>query len=137
LRGGLCRSRTEGVPEAFVGEVVLAEHVDGAPADHGVTTDRVDEVLLLVRVADGPKPVLEAEVVPAHDGVLDEAVAALGDLLAFLVGLLELVRVAVLGLHAVVRMLDLPVPRVPGHLALRISARGSPGSRRPPCRCRS
>lgn len=92
--GGPRREQSEGVPEPFVGEVVLAEHVDVAPADHGVAADGVIEVLLLGRIAEGPEPVLEVQVVPADDGVLDEAVAALGDLLVVLVGLLELAQVA-------------------------------------------
>ena len=54
--------------------------------------DGVDEVLLLDRIAEGPEPVLEVQVVPADDGVLDEAVATLGDLLVVLFALLELAR---------------------------------------------
>ena len=86
--------QSEGVSEAFVGEVVLAEPVDVAPDDHGVAADRVNERLLVGRIGERLEPVLEVQVVPANDGVLDEPVATFGDLSALLVGLLELAGVA-------------------------------------------
>ena len=56
--------------------------------------DRGHERLFLPDVAQGGELVLEAEVVPADDAVLDQPVAGFGDLLILLLGLQEFPRVA-------------------------------------------
>ena len=59
-----------------------------------MTGDRGHECLFLPGVAQGGELVLEVEVVPADDAVLDQPVARLGDLLILLLGLQEFPRVA-------------------------------------------
>ena len=54
-----------------------------------MTGDRGHECLFLPDVAQGGELVLEVEVVPADDAVLDQPVARLGDLLILLLGLQE------------------------------------------------
>jgi hypothetical protein len=87
-------ARTNSTAQLLVGEVVLAQEVDVGPGEHGMAGDRGEEGLLLPGVAQRGELVLEVEVVPADDAVLDQPVARLGDLLTFLLGLQELPRAA-------------------------------------------
>ena len=57
------------------------------PGEHGMAGDRGQEGLFLPGVAQRGELVLEVEVVPADDAVLDQPVARLGDLLVLLLGL--------------------------------------------------
>ena len=59
-----------------------------------MTGDCGHECLFLPNVTQGSELVLEVEVVPADDAVLDQPVARLGDLLLFLLGLQEFARIA-------------------------------------------
>lgn len=65
-----------------------------APTDHPVAADRVDQPLLLGRIGEPLEPLLEVQVIPAHDRVLDQSVAALGDLLTLLGDRIELAGIA-------------------------------------------
>src|SRR3546814_20223653 len=76
-----------------VGEIVLSEQVDMSPGHRGVRFDGEEQFLPLSGVRRSEAH-LEVEIVPADDGVFDEAVARLGDLLVFLVGICEFPRIA-------------------------------------------
>ncbi len=81
------------VGQLGVGEIVLAEQVDVGPGHRGVRFDGEEQFLPLSGVRRSEAH-LEVEIVPADDGVFDEPVARLRDLLVVLVGVGEFPRVA-------------------------------------------
>ena len=82
------------ISELSIGEVVLPEQVYVPPGDDGVVSDGGPDLRSELIGGGLAEAMLEEQVIPANDGILNEAVASLGDLLLLLVSVDELTRVA-------------------------------------------
>ena len=84
---------SDGISGFFVGEVILAEHVDVSPYHGRVLFDRLEQVFACFGVWRIPELAGEIEIVPANNAILDQPVAGLCDFLLFFFYLGELTRI--------------------------------------------
>jgi hypothetical protein len=70
------------------------EQVDVAPRDDGVVGDGSPDLRSDLIGGGLVEAMLKQQVIPANDGILDEAVAGLGDLLLLLISGAELTRIS-------------------------------------------